>query len=230
MASRPPPAGRPASSAWRARRERLPDRRRTAVDRRHSARARRRRPAGGLRGRLDRPIPADVHGRCSTGVHRGGRWACRVHPGGRHRRSAGGNSGLVGGSVPRSDDDHADDPRPPVSCCRSPGSIISARSTWRPCRSRSARASPSPVAGARPRAGSMRRSTSPPVTSRRSAAPIATNAGGRGIALRHDAPAGRRRGGRACRGDVVGSLAGLPKETAGLHWPSLWPGRKDARS
>ncbi len=87
MARRPPPAGPGMLSLASSKGGR---RRRTPIGRRHGARARRRRPTGDLRGRLDGPVPGSVHRRRSPRVDRGGRRdRARVRAGGRHHRSAG---------------------------------------------------------------------------------------------------------------------------------------------
>ena len=72
---------------------------------------------------------------------------------------------------------------------------------------------------------STRRSTSPAATRRPSAAPSPPTPAARGsCASARCAPRSPASTAVLADGSMVGSLAGLPKETVGIHWPSLLAG------
>jgi len=142
----------------------------------------------------------------------------------------GGNTGLVGGSVPRSPDPHvasdeASDGRP----------VIVLSLTRLDELGRVDPAAMQVTAGAgvtlsRWRAHAHEAGLDAPVdfAARDTATvggAIATNAGGSRV-LRYGTMRQQVVGVEAvlASGDVIGSLAGLPKETAGMHWPSLVAG------
>ena len=154
--------------------------RRAGRDRRPRARAHRRRRARRLRDRLDRPLARHRAGRGATGRHRSGRGRDR-----RLRRRGrcavvpqGGNTGMVGGSVPDESGaadralDHAADPG------------AAGRSRDRPAAGRGRGDARGRPAGRPRRPGWSWRSISAPATRRRSAASFACDAGGL-RALRH---------------------------------------------
>ena len=137
----------------------------------------------------------------------------------------GGNTGLVGGSVPRSATDLETDDRPVIvlSLTRldhlGPVDLASMQVT-----------AGAGVTLSRWRAHAQEAGLDAPVDfAARDTATIggavATNAGGSRV-LRYGTMRQQVVGVEAvlANGEVVGSLAGLPKETAGMHWPSLVAG------
>ena len=198
-AGRRPGAGPTMRRAWQA--PRVARRRRTPIGRGNGARARRRRPTGELRGRLDRPLPGRrAWPSFAPGRPRRSPGSCaRCAAAGVVDRSAGrATRGLVGGSVPRSaTGDRRPDDRPvdravthPARSSRPgrPGVDAGDRRCGRhPGRWRAhAQRGRARCAGRlrRPRHGDDRRRRR---HERRRLA---------GAALRHDAPAGGRRRGR----------------------------------
>jgi FAD/FMN-containing dehydrogenase len=138
----------------------------------------------------------------------------------------GGNTGLVGGSVPRSATDGSTDPDRPVvvlSLTRldhlGPVDAASMQVTAGAGVTLSRWRAHAHVAGLDAPLDFAARDTAT------IGGAIATNAGGSRV-LRFGTMRNQVVGVEAvlASGEVVGSLAGLPKETAGMHWPSLVAG------